>query len=47
MPFIIDEQKMVNDNTFEYDDTRKCYDLLCEFLEYAKENGKTVKVNWW
>lgn len=35
------------DNTFEYDDTRKCYDLLCEFLEYAKENGKTVKVNWW
>lgn len=35
------------DNTFEYDDTRKCYNLLCDFLEYAKENGKTVKVNWW
>ena len=35
------------DKDFRFEETRKCYELLCCFLEYAKENGKTVKVNWW
>ena len=50
---IIDVDEYLNDlyiyrqRTFEFEETRKCYELLCHFLEYAKENGKTVKVNWW
>lgn len=36
-----------NDKHFRLEDTKKCYELIRNFLEYAKENGKTVKVNWW
>lgn len=25
----------------------ECYQLLCDFLKYAKVNNKTVMVNWW
>ncbi len=35
------------DKDFRFEETRECYELLCSFIEYAKENGKTVKVNWW
>ena len=36
-----------NRHIFEFEETRECYELICRFLEYAKKNGKTVKVNWW
>ena len=50
---VIDVNEYLNDlhiydkRTFDFEETRECYELLCHFLEYAKENGKTVKVNWW
>lgn len=34
------------ERVFRFEETRDCYDLLCAFLEYAKQEGKTVKVNW-
>ena len=50
---VIDVNEYLNDlytydkHTFDFEETRECYKLLCGFLEYAKKNGKTVKVNWW
>ena len=35
------------DKKFKFEETRKCYELLRIFLEYAQTNGKTVRVNWW
>ena len=32
---------------FRFEKTQECYKLLCDFLKYAKNNNKTVKVNWW
>ena len=32
---------------FRFEETKKCYELIHFFLEYAKANTKTVKVNWW
>ena len=29
---------------YEYPDSRKVYQLICDFLEYARENGMTVTV---
>ena len=50
---VIDVDEYLNDLyiyhqcTFEFEKTRECYKLLCHFLEYTKENGKTVKVTRW
>jgi hypothetical protein len=33
--------------TFRFEETKDCYELMRTFLEYAKANSKTVKVNWW
>lgn len=50
---IIDINEYLNDlyiydkRTFEFEESRECYELICYFLEYANKNGKTVKTNWW
>lgn len=38
---------LYNKRVFDYEGTQKYYELICHFLEYAKVNNKTVKVNWW
>ncbi len=49
----IDIDEYLNDlyiykeRTFRFEETRDCYELLCAFLEHAKQEGNTVKVNWW
>ena len=35
------------DKKFRFEETKECYNLLRTFLEYAKANDATVKVNWW
>ena len=35
------------DKKFKFEETRKCYELLRIFLEYAQTNSKIVRVNWW
>lgn len=48
----IDTDEYLNDlyiykeRKFDFEETKACYELLCSFLEYAKKNGRTVKVNW-
>lgn len=49
---IIDVSEYLNDllnyrdKCFRFEETNSCFNLLRSFLEYAKQNNMTVKVNW-
>ena len=44
--YLLDLLKYKN-KKFKFEETKGCYDLMRTFLEYAKANNETVKVNWW
>ena len=44
--YLLDLLKYKN-KKFKFEETRKCYELLRIFLEYAQTNSKIVRVNWW
>ena len=50
---VIDIQEYLNDlynyakRTFEFEETRACYNLLCNFLKYAETKCNMVKVTWY
>ena len=50
---VIDIQEYLRDlynyakRQFEFEETKECYRLLCNFLEYADARRKTVQVTWY